>query len=183
MIDSFDSEQQYQDLLKEINSSKSLLQNSDLSVIEQAYIKKFPSLWALKYKSIKNKPTVFNSKHNKYARRPWQVAILDDPHNNIVVQKSRQLGLSEVGLTKVLAFLDTHDNTKAMYCFPRDAQMKDFSNTRVSPALSSGKHMQEILSKQQNSVSLKKINTSYLFMRSAWGSALGEGVTNRSLCS
>lgn len=175
MVDSFDSEQKYKDLLTSINNSSSLLKNTDLSLVEQAYIKKFPSLWALKYKSIKNKPTVFDSKHNVYAKRPWQVAILDDPHDNIVVQKSRQLGLSEVGLTKVLAFLDTHNNTKAMYCFPRDAQMKDFSNTRVSPALASGDYMRGLLSREQNSVSLKKINQSYLFMRSSWGSALGEG--------
>jgi hypothetical protein len=176
MIDSFNSEEEYQRLLQEVNEAQSVIQNSDLSIIEQAYIKKFASLWALKYKAIKNKPTVFNSKHNPYARRPWQIAILDDPHENIVVQKSRQLGLSETGMSKVLHFLDVNKNTKAVYTFPRDQQMKEFSNTRVKPALQAGEHMQSLISKDQDSVSLKKIGTSYLFMRSAWGSALGEGV-------
>lgn len=175
-MDSFNSEQQYQDLLKKVSSVKSVLETCELTALEQVYIKRFASLWALKYKAIKNKPTVFNSKTNKYARRPWQIQILDDPHDNIVIQKSRQLGLSETGMTKILHFLDVNKNTKAVYTFPRDQQMKEFSNTRVKPALQVGKHMQNLVSKEQDSVSLKKIGTSYLFMRSAWGSALGEGV-------
>ena len=171
----YDSEKEVKNAQELINSF-SYTDEEKLSLIEQAYIKKYASLWALKYKSIKNKPTVFQSKHNVYAMRKWQVQILDDPHDNIVIQKSRQLGLSETGMTKVLHFLANNDNTKAVYTFPRDQQMKEFSNTRVTPALQVGEYMQKLISKEQNSISLKKIKNSYLFMRSAWGSALGEGV-------
>ena len=175
MMDYYDSKTKVANAQELINSF-SYTDEEKLSLIEQAYIKKYASLWALKYKSIKNKPTVFQSKHNVYAMRKWQVQILDDPHDNIVIQKSRQLGLSETGMTKVLHFLANNDNTKAVYTFPRDQQMKEFSNTRVVPALQVGKYMQSLISKEQNSISLKKIKNSYLFMRSAWGSALGEGV-------
>ena len=104
-----------------------------LTAIEQAYLYKYASLWALKWKTIKGKPTTFVSTKNKFKHRPWQQQILDDTHPNKVVEKSRQLGMSEVGMTEVLHFLITRDSTKAMYIFPRDQQMTDFSKSRIAP--------------------------------------------------
>ena len=57
-------------------------------MIEDAFIKRFPSLWALKYKTIKGKPTTYTSTESPFKHRPWQQAILDDNHPNKVVEKS-----------------------------------------------------------------------------------------------
>ena len=149
--------------------------NSKLELIEQAFIYKYASIWALLYKTIKNRPTTFISKHNKFKHRPWQQQILDDTHPNKIIEKSRQLGMSEVGMTEVLHFLITRERTKAMYIFPRNQQMVDFSKSRIKPVIQSSEYFQSIVDKNLDSVSTKKLNDSWLFMRSGWGGALGEG--------
>ena len=157
------------------------IQNYDVSkddrrhIIENLYTRKFPSLWALKYKTIKNKPTTFTSSKSPYKHRPWQQQILDDKHINKVVEKSRQLGLSEVGMTEVIHFLIVHDASKAMYIFPRNQQMVDFSKSRIAPVFQNSELLQQYIDKKTDSIATKKILDSYLFMRSGWGSAMGEG--------
>ena len=142
--------------------------------LESKFINQYASLWALKYKKIKGKPTTFVSS-NPFKHRPWQQGILDDVHPNKVIEKSRQLGMSEIGLTEVLHFLITNNGTKAMYIFPRDQQMLDFSKSRIAPVLRDSEYFHTIVDPVSNSVSTKKLLDSWLFMRSGWGSALGEG--------
>lgn len=156
-----------------------MFNNSEVNLTDSTVMKaleyNYASIWALHYKSIKGKPTTYTSTTNKFKHRPWQVAILDDTHPNKVIEKSRQLGLSEVGLTEVLHFLITREGTKAMYIFPRDQQMKDFSKSRIAPTLQNSEYFQDIVDSQLDSVSTKKLRNSWLFMRSGWGGALGEG--------
>lgn len=145
-------------------------------LVQQALINKVPALWAMKNRYIKGQPLTFVSK-DAIKHRPWQVDILNDQHPNKVIRKSRQLGLSEMGITEVTWFLDTHNNTKAMYTFPRKEQMEDFSNTRITPIFQDSAYLASRLDPKLNNVRLKKLtNGSALFLRSAWGSALGEGV-------
>ena len=148
---------------------------SKLSSIEQFYVKKYASLFALRYKTIKGKPTTFVSSKNKFKHRPWQQQILDDTHPNKVIEKSRQLGMSEVGLTEVLHFLIMNDTVKAMYIFPRSQQMVDFSKSRIKPVFQDSPYFQSLVDPKSDSVATKKILNSWLFMRSGWGEALGEG--------
>ena len=143
--------------------------------LESYFVDNYASLWALKFKKIKGKPTTFISSSNPFKHRPWQQGILDDTHPNKVIEKSRQLGMSEIGLTEVLHFLVTNNGTKAMYIFPRDQQMLDFSKSRIAPVLRDSEYFHDIIDPVSNSVSTKKLKDSWLFMRSGWGSALGEG--------
>ena len=172
--DSLQSSDSLEGLIEEIQQLQ-INQSDQRYMIEDAFIKRFPSLWALKYKTIKGKPTTYTSTKSPFKHRPWQQAILDDNHPNKVVEKSRQLGLSETGMTEVLHFLAVHENTKAMYIFPRNQQMIDFSKSRIAPVFQSSEYFQSLIDKEVNSVSTKKILSSYLFMRSGWGGALGEG--------
>lgn len=174
--DSIEEFQNMGEIIDEIQSSKDLgTPMSELHQLEDAYIRRFPSLYALKYKPIKSKPLTFVSKRKALKNRPWQRAIIDDQHPNKVIEKSRQLGLSELSVTEVIWFLDTHPNTKVMYTFPRSNQMNDFSNTRVAPVFRESEYLKTLLSKEVNNVSTKKVGSSYLFMRSSWNSAIGEG--------
>ena len=146
-----------------------------MDAIEQKLLADHASLWTLKYKKIKGKPTTFISSKNPYKHRPWQQGILDDTHPNKVIEKSRQLGMSEIGLSEVLHFLITKNGTKAMYIFPRSQQMADFSKSRIAPVLNDTDYFQSLVDPKINSVATKKLLDSWLFMRSGWGSALGEG--------
>ena len=146
-----------------------------LQFIEDVMTRKFASLWALKYKPIKGQPLTFTSKTNPYKNRPWQVAILDDTHPNKVVEKSRQLGLSELSVTECIHFLATKPNTKIMYTFPTYHQMNDFSTTRVTPVFRDSEYLASLLSKEVNNVSTKKVGSSYMLMRSSSSGSIGEG--------
>lgn len=148
---------------------------SQLSAIQDAIINKFPHLYCLKHRFIKGKPLTFYSKTDPRKHRPWQIAILNDQHPNKVVRKSRQLGLSEMAISEFVWFLDTNQGTKAMYTFPRKEQMEDFSNTRVTTIFQESPYLSTRLDTRMNNVRLKKIGNSFLLLRSAWGSALGEG--------
>ncbi len=150
--------------------------------IENAIINKYPTLWNMKHRTIKNKPITFQSKTNPFAHRPWQEEILNDTHPNKVIKKSRQLGLSELAVCEVLWFLDTHDNVKVMYTFPTFSQMQDFSKTRVAPVIRESKYLRSKLG-NDNSVSTKQIGTSYLFMRTAGDGSQGEGADIDMYCA
>lgn len=148
---------------------------ASLDDMEDLFVRKFPSLYCLKYKPIKSRPLTFESRTSALRNRPWQQGIIDDQHPNKVVEKSRQLGMSELSISETIWFLDTHDNTKCMYTFPRAQQMNDFSNTRIAPVFRDSPYLASLLSKEVNNVNTKKVGSSYLMLRSAWGSALGEG--------
>lgn len=144
--------------------------------LQKALINKVPSLYALQYRYIKGVPLTFYSKKHGIKHRPWQIDILNDQHPDKVVRKSRQLGLSEMAVTECFWFLDTHPMANAMYTFPRKEQMEDFSNTRIAPIFTESAYMGSRLDMKLNNVRLKKLtNGSQMFLRSAWGSALGEG--------
>lgn len=166
------------DMVNSIDSSSvDVFDLSDIRLaIDDAYARRFPSIWALKYKPLKNRPLTFKSSHNPYNNRPWQRQILDDNHPNKVVEKSRQLGLSELSVTEVVHFLACHPQTKVMYTFPTYHQMNDFSVSRVAPVFNDSPYLKGLLSKEVNNVSTKKIGHSYLFMRSSSSGSIGEGV-------
>lgn len=141
-----------------------------------ALVNKTPSLYALKHRMIKGNPITFMSKKHPIKHRPWQVDILNDQHPDKCVRKSRQLGLSEMAVTEFIWFLDTHPMTNGMYTFPRKEQMEDFSNTRIAPIFTESPYLMTRLNLKMNNVRLKGLtNGSNMFLRSAWGSALGEG--------
>lgn len=147
-----------------------------MDALEREMTRMHPSLYTLRFKPIRRKPMTFQSKVSPYKHRPWQQGILDDKSADKVVMKARQLGLSELSVSEVIWFLDVHDDTKAIYTFPRMQQMQDFSTTRITPAFQESDYLKALLSKEANNVALKKIGNSWLFMRSAWGAELGEGV-------
>lgn len=167
-----------------MNTDLSSTDLSKMQAIEQAYVKKFCSLYCLKYKPIKGHPTTFKSKTLAQKHRPWQIPLLDDNHPNIVVQKSRQLGISECEISSAIWFADTHKNTKTVYTFPRGKQLDDFSKSRLDPALRGSKYLSSLLT-GENNIAMKKINSSYIIMRSAWSNdkgALAEGVDADVVC-
>lgn len=174
-MDSIDEQESVEQAITSAQGFKPTVPSNKLDAIEQAFIYKYASIWALIYKTIKGHKTTFISSSNKYKHRPWQQQILDDQHPNKVIEKSRQLGMSEVGMTEVLHFLITRERTKAMYIFPRNQQMADFSKSRIKPVIQSSAYFQSIVDPLMDSVSTKKLNDSWLFMRSGWGGALGEG--------
>lgn len=84
-----------------------------------------PTNYLAKHHSVKGHKVTYQV-HNKdmtkmFGHRPWQIDILNDQFYDKVIIKSRQLGLSEVGVSELIWFCDTHsyDAVKAVYTFPK----------------------------------------------------------------
>jgi hypothetical protein len=108
--------------------------------------------------------------------RPFLIQPLRDQSKHKCYIKSRQVGVSELSITEVLQFLDTHGaDRKAIYCFPREKQLEQFSSTRLNPAFEESPLMAALLG-TPNQTFLKRIGSSFLLLRSTWESNLGEGV-------
>lgn len=71
-----------------------------------------PSTYLLRNHTVRNHPITFNisgrQQEKAQAHRPWQVQIINDTHKTRAVIKSRQLGLSEMGVGNLIHFADTH---------------------------------------------------------------------------
>ncbi|UPI12056.1 hypothetical protein [Bacillus phage SBSphiJ2] len=165
------------------NVAKQTFGRTKLTKEELAYLITMlnPSSYLLKHHTVKNHPITFHVSGRDSVRamghRPWQVDIINDQHPNKVIIKSRQLGLSEIGVAEMLHFADTHSyaGVKCLYTFPTNRQMKDFVSTRLNPLLERG-YYQSISDKTFDSLEKKKIRNSFLLFRSSSKGAAVEGV-------
>ncbi|AMQ66579.1 terminase large subunit [Bacillus phage Shbh1] len=140
-----------------------------------------PSSYLLRHHTVKNHPITFHisgrDSTKSQAHRPWQVDIINDQHLDKCVIKSRQLGLSELGIAEMLHFADVHSYAavKCLYTFPTNRQMEEFVGSRLNPVLQKG-YYSTIVDPDVDSLKRKKIRNSFLFFRSASKGAAVEGV-------
>jgi phage terminase large subunit GpA-like protein len=140
-----------------------------------------PSSYLLKHHKVKGHPITFHVSGRDWnraqAHRPWQVQMLNDQHKDKAVIKSRQLGLSELGIGEMVHFADmnSYAGVKCLYTFPTNRQMKDFVSTRLNPLLESG-YYGSITDSSVDSLEKKKLRNSFLMFRSSSKGAAVEGV-------
>ena len=166
-----------------VRMAKEMYGTSNITPEQLAYVVDMltPSSYLLRNHVIKNRPITFHipGRNEEKARshRPWQIQIINDPHPDLAVIKSRQLGLSEMGVGKLLHFADTksYDAIKALYAFPTNRQMEDFVKTRLDPALAKG-YYASILDPQNDSLKVKGIRDSFIYFRSSSTPNALEGV-------
>ena len=73
---------------------------------------------------LRYSPFIYESNENNR-----QIDIVNDQAPDKVIIKSRQLGLSEIGVAEMLWFADRYSefNVKCLYTFPGLIQLWDFS--------------------------------------------------------
>ncbi len=166
----------------------------------ESLAEKDPVIWCALNRRVKGEPLIYDNsrkllpenldiikqtliksdyENELYARllhhRPFLRQPLRDPHKHKAYEKGRQVGVSELAVSEVFHFLATHPGTKLILTFPRDKQLQDFSITRIASAFGESPRM-AALAGIPNQVFTKRIGDSYLILRSAWESNLGEGV-------
>lgn len=107
--------------------------------------------------------------------RPMLIQPMRDQHPHKVYQKARQIGISEVSITEVAHFLNKHQGRKWIYTFPREKQLNDFSASRIRPMFEESPAMEKMVEGTPGNARIQ-IGTSFMILRSAWESNLGEGV-------
>lgn len=107
-----------------------------MSVIEDA-VKSLgdfalPSIMVLKHRILGGKPMRFNDSSDPWANRPWQIAPLDDAAKTVVIVKARQLGLTEIMITKAL-YLALLTRCVVVYTMPKWDKAKEIARERINP--------------------------------------------------
>lgn len=141
-----------------------------------------PSNYIVANHTIRGKPITFNiPDHNinrALAHRPFQVGILNDTYQDVIIIKSRQLGLSELGIEQLIWWLDTHsfDRVNALYTFPTNRQLEDFVAQRLQPEFNHGYYRSLIYDPKSMTLKKMKIRDSNLVFRSSSSGATMEGM-------
>ena len=115
--------------------------------------------WLERNTTIKGRPF-------SVSKYPFQRRMLDDEHNNFVVIKPSQTGVSETYQRKALSFLTRNRNTKAIYAYPNDVMRKHNSQTRVGPMVERNSvfNLDNGGEKPVRSIDLIQIGTSFMYM-------------------
>jgi hypothetical protein len=172
----------------------------DIGTAMDLLAKQDPALFCMFYRKLRGQPLTFDNQRNlldsalaavkaklpaeRYQlevqsrllkHRPFLLQPMRDSHPHKVYEKARQIGISELSITETVHFLWANPGTKSIYTFPRDSQLKDFSVTRISEMFAETARIASLLG-TPNQVYTKRIGQSYMILRSAWESNLGEGI-------
>ncbi|MBT9670596.1 hypothetical protein GPK34_00895 [Secundilactobacillus kimchicus] len=144
-----------------------------------------PINYLLRNHKVKGHPVTFDIPNYDYSRavghRPWQKEVVESIVNpnikEVNVEKSRQLGFSEVGVEALIYFLDyySYDSVNALYTFPTYKAMKDHTKSRIRPEFESG-YYGTLLDKDNLSLDQMSIRSSRVFFRSGSKPGNVEGV-------
>ncbi|RJF78090.1 hypothetical protein D3877_23455 [Azospirillum cavernae] len=112
--------------------------------------------------------TLLRGRPFSMAKYPFQQAIADDMHENLSVIKCSQVGLTEVQVRKILAFVKRNKGVNAIYTLPDEAMFKKVSQMRVKPCIEENAVFQpESGEKMVRSMSTMQFGTSFLLMTNA----------------
>lgn len=83
--------------------------------------------------------TKFNDRPFSFKKYPFQKQIADDMHPNMSVVKPSQVGLTEIQIRKVLAFIKRYKGVSAIYSLPNEKMYEKISTTRIRPIVDNDK--------------------------------------------
>lgn len=115
---------------------------------------------------IKN--TVLRGTPFSFDRYPFQETIAADEHPNLCCRKPSQVGLTEIQIRKMLAWLRRR-TMKGVFTMPNLAMYKRISKTRIKPTLDENKVFtpEDFGDKPARSMDIIQIGNSFLFVTAA----------------
>jgi len=118
--------------------------------------------WVCKHTKIKGVPYNF-------VDHEFQEMIMNDESQNICVKKCAQVGLSEVMVRAILAFLARNQSLTAIITQPTRKNALDFSTTRVDDIIEESKLLKSMIDTHVDSKELKKLGKSYMYIKGTIG--------------
>ena len=109
--------------------------------------------------------TYLNGKKFSFEGHSYQREILEDPAQTLVIVKSAQLGISEMSARLALARCALIDGFTSIYTLPSAMAAQQFMSTRINPIVDGSPYLREIVSKDVDNTSIKRLGNSYLYMK------------------
>lgn len=101
----------------------------------------------------------------------YQLAILDDQSSNLVVTKPSQVGCSEMIARMILARAAILRQYNVIYAMPSMKAAQDFCKSRVTPIVDESPYLQDLVDKNNDSVTMKKIGYNLIHFKGAFKDA------------
>lgn len=109
-----------------------------------------------------------------FARYPFQKAIADDMHQDLNCIKPSQVGLTEVQIRKVLAFITRYKGVNVIYTLPNEKMFEKISVGRIRPIVDNDKvfNLEQVgnTNKPTRTKSIIQVGRSFMYITGA-----GEG--------
>jgi len=115
--------------------------------------------------------TKLSGRNFSFEGHEFQRQILDDECQHLVVKKCSQVGLTEVIIRWVLAFLARNQGLTTIMTQPTRMMALNFSTTRVDEIIKESPLLNNLLDRKVDSKELKKLSKSYLYIKGTIGSS------------
>ena len=117
------------------------------------------------------KNTKLNGRHFSFKDHEFQIDIVNDTAEHLVVKKCSQVGLTEIAVRRVLAFLIRNQGTTTIMTQPTRQMALNFSTTRVDEIIKESPIIDNIADRSVDSKELKKLGKSYLYIKGTKGAS------------
>jgi len=101
----------------------------------------------------------------------FQEKIINDTAQHLVVKKCSQVGLTEIIVRVILAFIARHQGTTCIMTQPTRTMALNFSTTRVDDIIQESPLLKNLLDRKVDSKELKALGKSYLYIKGTKGSS------------
>lgn len=99
----------------------------------------------------------------------YQLKILQDPSREIIVKKCSQVGITELAIRRTLAVMDILSDIHVIYTLPTSNFAKAVVKTRFDPVIASSPYLSSRVNKEVDSMEMKQLGTSYLYIKGTIG--------------
>jgi len=104
-----------------------------------------------------------------YKDHEYQKEIANCNSHKLSIKKCSQVGLSELLVRKVLAFVNIMTNINAIYTLPSSSFAKKFVKGRFDPVINSSKIMSGNVNRDVNSTEMKQFGSSFIYINGTYG--------------
>jgi hypothetical protein len=111
--------------------------------------------------------TYLKGKRWSFKDHEFQIAIASDTSSQVVVKKCSQVGISELEIRFILAFLYIKPGLSAIYVLPSRIFAMKFSKSRIDPVIKGSPELSRRLVSGVDGAELKQIGDSFLYVGGA----------------
>lgn len=102
-----------------------------------------------------------------YLNHEWQLGVLDCEKNLIAVQKSAQVGCSELIVRLLIGVSTVSGPVNCIYVLPSAGFARKFVASRVDPVIKNSPIVRSLVSRETNNLEIKQIGDSFVFFGGA----------------